>query len=47
MAAMLARQQLDDERTLAVAPRGQHDAVIAPLHFLLANGVRRSAHKRL
>ncbi len=32
MPAMVARQQLDDERALAVAARRQHDALILPLH---------------
>ena len=35
MPAMVsARQQLDNERALAVAARRQHDALILPLHDL-------------
>src|SRR6185437_11910393 len=48
MAAMAARQQLDDERGLAVAARRQHDRLLAPLHLpdrLLAFEIE--AHRRV
>src|SRR5436190_17971648 len=47
MAAMLARQQLDDQAALAMPPRRQHKSRVAPLHLGIVIETERGVALRI